>query len=59
MVTKLLKNNASTQIGLHYFNPVQLMGLVEVIRTDRTDPAVFQAALDFVKQVSYSLVLLS
>jgi 3-hydroxyacyl-CoA dehydrogenase len=26
------------------------MGLVEVVRTDKTDPEVFQAAVDFVKQ---------
>ena len=28
-------------VGLHYFNPVQLMRLVEVVKTDHTDPAVF------------------
>ncbi len=31
-------------IGLHFFNPVPLMKLVEVIRTLRTDPAALQAA---------------
>ncbi|CAN0027591.1 unnamed protein product, partial [Heterosigma akashiwo] len=29
-------------VGLHFFNPVQLMKLVEVVRTDGTDPAVFE-----------------
>jgi 3-hydroxybutyryl-CoA dehydrogenase len=31
-------------IGLHFFNPVPLMKLVEVVRTVRTDPAVLQEA---------------
>lgn len=31
-------------VGLHFFNPVQMMKLVEVIRTDKTDPAVFEAS---------------
>jgi 3-hydroxyacyl-CoA dehydrogenase len=36
-------------VGLHFFNPVQLMGLVEVVRTERTEPAVFQQMMDFVR----------
>ena len=34
-------------IGLHFFNPVQLMRLVEVVRTDATDPEVLAAARAF------------
>ncbi|MFT4648160.1 MAG: 3-hydroxyacyl-CoA dehydrogenase [Glaciecola sp.] len=36
-------------VGLHFFNPVQLMRLVEVVRTDDTDAAVFDAARNFGK----------
>jgi len=34
-------------VGLHFFNPVPLMKLVEVVRSPLTDPAVFEAACEF------------
>jgi len=38
-------------IGLHFFNPVPLMKLVEVVRTILTDENAFQAAFRFVKSL--------
>jgi 3-hydroxyacyl-CoA dehydrogenase len=38
-------------IGIHFFNPVQIMKLVEVIRTDQTDPAVFEKGYNWVSDI--------
>ncbi len=34
-------------VGLHFFNPVPLMKLVEVVRSPLTDPAVFETMAEF------------
>ena len=38
-------------IGLHFFNPVPLMKLVEVVRTIATAPEVYDAACEFAKRL--------
>ena len=38
-------------VGLHFFNPVPLMKLVEVVRSPLTDPAVFEEATAFAKSL--------
>src|SRR6059036_503021 len=38
-------------IGLHFFNPVPLMKLVEVVRTIATSPEVYDAAYEFAKKL--------
>ena len=38
-------------IGLHFFNPVSRMPLIEVIRSEHTDPAMVQAGLSFARQI--------
>jgi 3-hydroxybutyryl-CoA dehydrogenase len=44
-------------IGLHFFNPATVMPLVEVIRTIRTEPEVFDAAFEFVKSLKKTPVV--
>jgi len=38
-------------IGLHFFNPVPLMKLVEVVKTIATSPEVYEAAYEFAKKL--------
>jgi 3-hydroxybutyryl-CoA dehydrogenase len=38
-------------VGLHFFNPVPLMPLVEVVRAVTTSPETFDAALEFTRQI--------
>eukprot|EP00515_Schizochytrium_aggregatum_P018331 CAMPEP_0202104982 /NCGR_PEP_ID=MMETSP0965-20130614/5776_1 /ASSEMBLY_ACC=CAM_ASM_000507 /TAXON_ID=4773 /ORGANISM="Schizochytrium aggregatum, Strain ATCC28209" /LENGTH=374 /DNA_ID=CAMNT_0048673857 /DNA_START=12 /DNA_END=1133 /DNA_ORIENTATION=+ len=38
-------------VGLHFFNPVQLMNLCEVVKADKTSSETMQTAMDFANQV--------
>ena len=38
-------------IGMHFFNPVPIMKLVEVVRTILTDGAVYEEAVEFAKKL--------
>lgn len=46
-----------TTCGLHYFNPVQLMQLVEVVKLDSTPQSVVDAVVNFVKSCGKAPVL--
>ena len=43
--------NPARLVGLHFFNPVDKMPLVEVIHGERTDPAAIKAALAFARRI--------
>ncbi|KAL7559717.1 hypothetical protein ACA910_003305 [Epithemia clementina (nom. ined.)] len=38
-------------VGVHFFNPVQIMKLVEVIKTQQTDNVVFDRAFNWVREI--------
>lgn len=44
-------------LGLHFFNPVPLMRLVEVVQTVVTDPSVVQAVLEYGRRVGKTPIL--
>lgn len=46
-------------LGLHFFNPVPLMQLVEVVKTVVTEPAVVQHGLDFARKLGKTPILTS
>jgi len=54
-----LTNRSTRFIGLHFFNPPQLMKLVEVIPGITTDQQIVKVGMDFVKRVGKEPVLCS
>jgi 3-hydroxybutyryl-CoA dehydrogenase len=48
---------AARFLGLHFFNPVPLMKLVEVVQTVVTDPAVVKIGLDYARKVGKTPIL--
>lgn len=46
-----MSNRQEYFVGVHFFNPVQLMPLVEVINTDMTLPHVFESAFQWVHDI--------
>jgi 3-hydroxybutyryl-CoA dehydrogenase len=46
-------------IGLHFFNPVPLMKLVEVVKTVVTDPAVVETGVDYGRRVGKTAIVTS
>jgi 3-hydroxybutyryl-CoA dehydrogenase len=50
-ITRLAKATLSPQrvLGLHFFGPVPFMGLVEVVRGDKTSEDIFNRGVEFVK----------
>ena len=44
-------NKPERLVGIHFFNPVSMMPLVEVVAAEGADPAAVQAACAFVRQI--------
>ena len=52
-ITRLAENTNRPErvLGLHFFGPVPLMGLVEVVKGEKTSPEIFERGVTFVKSL--------
>ena len=44
-------NRAERVVGMHFFNPAPVLKLVEVVRTEQTEDAVFRSAYEFAQRI--------
>lgn len=51
MMTSTSPERQRRFIGMHFFNPVPVMKLVEVVRTILTEPSVFETATQFARDI--------
>ena len=52
-ITQMMMSTSRPQrfLGMHFFNPVPVMELVEVVKTIATDPQVYEEAVEFVRKL--------
>jgi len=52
-ITRLAENTRRPErvLGLHFFGPVPLMGLVEVVKGEKTSPEIFERGVSFVQSL--------
>lgn len=52
-ITRLAQNTTRPErvLGLHFFGPVPLMGLVEVVKGEKTSPEIFEGGVTFVQSL--------
>ena len=60
-ITEIMMSTSQPErfVGLHFFNPVPLMELVEVSKSILTDPDVYRAALEWVESLGKTSVQVS
>lgn len=51
MMTATSQERQRRFIGMHFFNPVPVMKLVEIVRTILTDPDIFSTATEFAREI--------